>query len=80
MSIMLYNVEYTNDTCFGPSFNTRFSITGLGCVNVWEPKVIRSGAGAHFRIPVLAGLDWTDISNVIGNDTFVAMAESPPPG
>lgn len=30
------------------------------CVDAWNPKVLRAGMGAHFRVP-LAALDWPEI-------------------
>ncbi|XP_048840561.1 rRNA methyltransferase 3B, mitochondrial [Brienomyrus brachyistius] len=35
-----------------------------GCVDVWEPKVLRAAMGAHFRLPIIPSLDW---GNVAGN-------------
>lgn len=39
-----------------------------GCVDVWEPKVVRGGAGAHFRIPVLSGVEWPEIPGLLEMD------------
>ncbi|XP_072048077.1 rRNA methyltransferase 3, mitochondrial-like [Amphiura filiformis] len=36
-----------------------------GCVDIWESKVLRAGAGAHFHAPVLNNLTWKDITNFI---------------
>ncbi|HEU5347527.1 MAG TPA: RNA methyltransferase [Ktedonobacterales bacterium] len=33
-----------------------------GCVDPLAPKVVRAGAGAHFYLPVRAGLNWDEIS------------------
>lgn len=32
-------------------------LLGAGCADPWSPKVLRSGAGAQFSVPVQAGLD-----------------------
>ncbi|XP_026880502.2 rRNA methyltransferase 3A, mitochondrial [Electrophorus electricus] len=32
-----------------------------GCVDAWEPKVLRAAMGAHFHLPILADLDWDDV-------------------
>lgn len=32
-----------------------------GCVDPWEPKVLRAAMGAHFRLPIFSGLDWDAI-------------------
>ncbi|XP_059511391.1 rRNA methyltransferase 3A, mitochondrial isoform X2 [Stegostoma tigrinum] len=47
-----------------------------GCVDVWEPKVLRAGMGAHFRIPVIFNLDWEVIPNYLSGSTQVHVAES----
>lgn len=45
------------------------------CVNVFDPKVIRSGAGAHFRIPVQS-MDWSQLQQSLSaNDTQLFYAE-----
>lgn len=35
-----------------------------GCTDAWAPKVVRSGMGAHFRVPVQA-LDWAQMAEQI---------------
>lgn len=35
-----------------------------GCVDAWSGKVLRSGMGAHFRMPIQA-LEWPDIRSVV---------------
>ncbi|KAK2589262.1 hypothetical protein KPH14_007822 [Odynerus spinipes] len=43
-----------------------------GCVDLWDPKVLRSGAGAHFRLPIYTSID-EELSSFIndGMDIFV---------
>jgi len=36
-----------------------------GCVDPFNPKVLRSGMGAHFRLPIVR-LNWNDISQRLG--------------
>ena len=36
-----------------------------GCVDVWESKVLRAGAGAHFHSPILNNLTWNDVKNFV---------------
>ncbi|GBP28337.1 rRNA methyltransferase 3, mitochondrial [Eumeta japonica] len=53
--------------------------TGIGiksCVDLWDPKVIRSAAGAHFRLPVYCGVEWEKISYLLDAHTSVFIADS----
>lgn len=36
-------------------------LLGPGCVDPLSPKVVRAGAGAHFYLPIRAGLNWEQI-------------------
>lgn len=46
-----------------------------GTVDVWSPKVLRAGMGAHFRLPVRAGLTWEEIAQAVnGLTVYVADA------
>ncbi|XP_067307932.1 rRNA methyltransferase 3A, mitochondrial [Pseudorasbora parva] len=47
-----------------------------GCVDAWEPKVLRAAMGAHFRLPVFPNLDWDDISKHLPKDTTVHVADN----
>ncbi|XP_055052104.1 rRNA methyltransferase 3A, mitochondrial [Misgurnus anguillicaudatus] len=47
-----------------------------GCVDAWEPKVLRAAMGAHFRLPVFPNLDWDDISNHLPTDVTVHVADT----
>ncbi|XP_051891506.1 rRNA methyltransferase 3A, mitochondrial isoform X2 [Pristis pectinata] len=47
----------------------------LGCVDVWEPKVLRAGMGAHFRIPVVSNLEWEVVPNYLSTSTCVHVAD-----
>jgi TrmH family RNA methyltransferase len=33
-----------------------------GCVDLYSPKVVRAGMGAHFRLAVLPGQSWDEIA------------------
>ncbi|XP_074641910.1 rRNA methyltransferase 3, mitochondrial-like [Tubulanus polymorphus] len=46
-----------------------------GCVDVWEPKVLRSAAGAHFKIPLIDNLEWSTISAYIRQNSAVFLAD-----
>ncbi|XP_038215631.1 rRNA methyltransferase 3, mitochondrial isoform X2 [Zerene cesonia] len=47
-----------------------------GCVDVWDPKVVRSAAGAHFRQPIYTSLDWEEIPNHLVSDSSLFIADS----
>lgn len=36
-----------------------------GCVEPYNPKVVRAGMGTHFRLPVYANLGWEDIDRLV---------------
>jgi len=46
-----------------------------GCADPWSPKVLRAGMGAHFRLPLRAGLSWAEIAaQVVGRPLWLADA------
>ncbi|XP_057571904.1 rRNA methyltransferase 3, mitochondrial isoform X2 [Hippopotamus amphibius kiboko] len=47
-----------------------------GCVDAWEPKVLRAGMGAHFQVPVINNLDWEAVPNYLPTDTRVYVADN----
>ena len=50
-----------------------------GCIDVWEPKVLRSGAGAHFHSPSLVTeVAWEHVKNYMTEDTCL-LYTSPSP-
>ncbi|XP_065503205.1 rRNA methyltransferase 3, mitochondrial [Caloenas nicobarica] len=50
-----------------------------GCVDPWEPKVLRAGMGAHFRLPVLANLDWESVPSNLPAGIRVCVADNKDP-
>ena len=51
-----------------------------GSVDLFSPKVVRSGMGAHFGLTLAAGLSWGKIARKLGNRAVVladARAETP---
>ncbi|RXN03889.1 rRNA methyltransferase mitochondrial [Labeo rohita] len=48
----------------------------IGCVDAWEPKVLRAAMGAHFRLPVFPNLDWDEISKHLPKDVVVHVADN----
>lgn len=51
-------------------------ITMKECVDVWDPKVIRSATGAHFRLPIINSLSWEFVSNYFPDNSAVFIADS----
>ncbi|XP_057228032.1 rRNA methyltransferase 3, mitochondrial, partial [Malurus melanocephalus] len=49
-----------------------------GCVDPWEPKVLRAGMGAHFRVPIIANLDWESIPTNLPDGIQVCVADNDP--
>ncbi|XP_062408967.1 rRNA methyltransferase 3A, mitochondrial [Sardina pilchardus] len=47
-----------------------------GCVDVWEPKVLRAAMGAHFRLPIFPGLTWEELSDHLPRDVTVHVADN----
>ncbi|XP_077996373.1 rRNA methyltransferase 3, mitochondrial-like [Glandiceps talaboti] len=46
-----------------------------GCVDIWDLKVLRAGAGAHFRAPIIHNLHWQDVKSHLDDDTTVYLAD-----
>ncbi|NXA05384.1 MRM3 methyltransferase, partial [Sapayoa aenigma] len=51
-----------------------------GCVDPWEPKVLRAGMGAHFRLPIIANLDWESLPSNLPDGIQVWVADNKDPG
>ncbi|NXO27090.1 MRM3 methyltransferase, partial [Cisticola juncidis] len=49
-----------------------------GCVDPWEPKVLRAGMGAHFRVPIVTSLDWGSVPTNLPAGTQVCVADNDP--
>uniref|UniRef100_A0A3Q3B8N0 Mitochondrial rRNA methyltransferase 3a n=1 Tax=Kryptolebias marmoratus TaxID=37003 RepID=A0A3Q3B8N0_KRYMA len=47
-----------------------------GCVDIWEPKVLRAAMGAHFRLPVYPSLTWEDVEDHLPKAAIVHVADS----
>jgi TrmH family RNA methyltransferase len=55
-------------------------IVAPNCADIYSPKVVRSGMGAHFHIPIIQ-LDWSSIMQICKNphaplQTFIASADA----
>ncbi|CAG0886125.1 unnamed protein product [Darwinula stevensoni] len=47
-----------------------------GCVDLWEPKVLRGSMGAHFRVPIITNVEWPLVHNHLPQDCTVFLADS----
>ena len=48
-----------------------------GCVDAWEPKVLRSGAGAHFHSrSLVTEVTWDRVGNYLTEDTELMLVNS----
>lgn len=50
-------------------------ITVKGCVDPWQPKCVRAGAGAHFRMPIETLAQWETIEDVLPKYAQVILAD-----
>lgn len=46
-----------------------------GCVDIWDPKVIRSGMGGHFRLSIINDIGWETINHHIPEKSHVYLAD-----
>ncbi|XP_029922983.1 rRNA methyltransferase 3A, mitochondrial [Myripristis murdjan] len=47
-----------------------------GCVDTWEPKVLRAAMGAHFHLPIYPSLGWDDIEKHLPKPVTVHVADN----
>ncbi|XP_042903475.1 rRNA methyltransferase 3, mitochondrial [Parasteatoda tepidariorum] len=47
-----------------------------GCVDPWEAKVLKTGCGGHFRIPIISNIEWTLLSNYISRESHIFIADN----
>ncbi|KAL3847753.1 hypothetical protein ACJMK2_018647 [Sinanodonta woodiana] len=47
-----------------------------GCVDVWGSKVLRAGAGSHFRVPIVTDVTWDFIKSYLPSSCRVYLAET----
>ncbi|KAK3584757.1 hypothetical protein CHS0354_002277 [Potamilus streckersoni] len=47
-----------------------------GCVDVWGSKVLRAGAGSHFRVPIITDVTWDVIKSCLPSSCRVYLAET----
>ncbi|XP_046476325.1 rRNA methyltransferase 3, mitochondrial [Neodiprion pinetum] len=47
-----------------------------GCVDLWNPKVLRSAAGAHFRVPIYKSQTWSEVQYLISENANIFVADN----
>ncbi|XP_057694644.1 rRNA methyltransferase 3A, mitochondrial [Corythoichthys intestinalis] len=47
-----------------------------GCVDLWEPKVLRAAMGAHFHLPIHSNLKWEEVESHLPEDVGVHVADN----
>jgi TrmH family RNA methyltransferase len=50
-----------------------FVATLVGSVDLFAPKVVRAGMGAHFRVPLYPGISWSELDAARGDVPCVAI-------
>lgn len=45
-------------------------------MDLWEPKVVRSAIGAHFRLPIFTSVSWDDIPTLISDESAIFLADN----
>lgn len=51
-------------------------ITTPGCADVYAPKTVRAGMGAHFRLPVLPAVPWCELAGMLaGRKVLLAVTQ-----
>lgn len=54
----------------------KFIIVRKGCVDLWEPKVLRSACGAHFRLPIHNVASWEEVPEILSDKCAIYIADS----
>lgn len=47
-----------------------------GCCDLWNLKVLRSAAGAHFRIPIETGVEWSKMTDHVDMYEHIFIADN----
>lgn len=45
-------------------------------MDLWDPKVVRSATGAHFRLPIVTSVSWDKIPTLISNESTIFLADN----
>jgi TrmH family RNA methyltransferase len=51
-----------------------FLVSTTNSVDLYGPKVVRAGMGAHFRLPLYVGIPWNELRHTLGDTAFVAAS------
>lgn len=51
-----------------------FLVSTPASVDLWGPKAVRAGMGAHFTLPLYTGVDWEDLKRILSRTSFVAAS------
>jgi RNA methyltransferase, TrmH family len=55
-------------------------ITSPGCADLYAPKTVRAGMGAHFRLPVLSDVPWGEVAQLLaGRQILLAVIQGGTP-
>lgn len=54
----------------------RTVLSSRGSVDLFSPKVVRGGMGAHFRLKLGEGLPWPELAAILGSDRAVVVADA----
>lgn len=47
-----------------------------GCVDIWEPKVLRAGVGAHFHTAITNRVSWREVASYLDSDASLYVADA----
>ncbi|XP_056139311.1 rRNA methyltransferase 3A, mitochondrial [Lampris incognitus] len=47
-----------------------------GCVDAWEPKVLRAAMGAHFHLPIYTSMGWDEVESHLPKTVTVHVADN----
>jgi TrmH family RNA methyltransferase len=51
-----------------------YLVSTLTSVDLFGPKVVRAGMGAHFKLPLYSGVTWEDLRSCLSDTSFVAAS------
>lgn len=51
-----------------------FLVSTGASVDLFGPKVVRAGMGAHFTLPLYTGVEWEDLKSAVNDTSFVAAS------
>lgn len=66
-------------TCFNLGlFLFTLNLSGViaGCVDAWDPKVLRGAMGGHFYTCILNNLPWENIANQMSSSSYLCIADT----